>query len=193
MTTRADLRTESELSWYWLHSADEEQSSVRAITYEHIYLGQLSHRHASIPTSESGGITLDNGLRCGPVYVGKPPAPYREPVVEPDRRSLDALRRRGAIRLALQRLAVLQRERLRLAFGQRPEVLRVRGWPLPLLAVLPLAVSLHRGSGSHRRIDSWLMRLADRPETPDAIDLALAAEAQLARDARAYVSARTGR
>ena len=189
----ADLRTETELTWYWLHSADEEQSSVRAINYADIYLGQLSHRPAHIQTSGTGGITEDVGLRCGPVYVPKPPAPYREPVMEPDQRSLSALRHRRRIRMALERLKSAQRLRLQLAFGQRPEVLRVRGWPLPLLACLPVAAALHLASDSHRRLDSWLLRLADKTESPAAIDLALAAEAQIARDARAYVDARTGR
>lgn len=187
---RADLRTEAELSWYWLRSADEEQSSVRARTYEAIYLGQLAHRPALIRTSGSGGITIDAGLRCGPVYVPKPAPPYREPVMEPDQRSLSAMRLRRRIRQALERLQRDQRLRLGLAFGQRPEVLRVQGWPVPLLAVLPVTSALHLASGSHARLHSWLLRLEDGA---DARDLALAAEAQLARDAKAYVAARTGR
>jgi len=191
--SHADLRTETELTWYWLQSADEEQSSVRARTYEAIYLGQLAHRPAHVQTSGTGGITVDVGLRCGPVYVGNPSAPYREPVVEPDQRSLSAMRLRRKIRLALGQLVTPARVRLQLAFGQRPEVLRVRGWPLPLLACLPVAGVLHAASDSHRRLDSWLLRLADKGDTPAALDLALAAEAQIARDSRAYVAARTGR
>lgn len=183
----ADLRTETELTWYWLHSADEVTSSVRAINYEQIYLGQLS------PPSVRIEGTDDVGLRCGHVYVSRPAASYREPSVEPDYRSLVAQRRRNGIRLALARLASLQRARLELAFGQRPEVLRIRGWPLPLIACLPLASALHRASGSARRLDSWLMRLADKTNCAGAIDLEFAADAQIARDSRAYVAARTGR
>lgn len=186
----ADLRTESELTWYWLHSADEEQSCVRARTYEAIYIGQLTHRPAMIPSTGSGGLTEDVGLRCGPVYVRKPAPPYREPSVEPDRRSLGAIRLRRSIQAALLRLAPARRERLQLAFGLRPEVIRLRGWPLPFLASLPLAAVLHDGSGSHRRLDSWLLRLANRPEAIESLELDLAGEAQITQDARAYVSAR---
>jgi hypothetical protein len=145
-----DLRAEAELTWRWQHASAEVTCSVRSVQRDSIYLGSLHHPPASIPTSESGGTTQDVGLRCGPVFVNKPSPPYKEASVEPDYRSLNAMHRASGIDRALAKLPQATQARLFLAFGSRPEVLKIGRWPVGLVALLPSAKPLHNASGSTR-------------------------------------------